>query len=384
MNARPERAHLIFMKNNMNMVKNILAFVSAAVLMIGCSGAVDDSTLPVLKASSAEVDLADAAEVEFSVTFDGVDVTAESKILSVESGNALVGNVFVPEAEGEFSFCAEYDGKKSEIVVVTVINTAVTVESIYERHVALIEFTGAWCTNCPKGYDEMMNRLNRPSMSEYRDYIHLCAFHSNAEGSDELAISATQDVFKLFKGLSYPSFAIDLRNEEGFFGVLNEDGLPSLIPGLKSAFDDYPAHCGVAVSSAMNSDKSKAVVSVKVTSELTSQYRVLLFVVENNIKAMQMHPPLYPNGNPDYIHHHVVRKVVTSYQDTFTGEKITDDGRIKAGQEVSKDWTLDVDGGWNLENTEIYALVLDAEGAVNNMNICAVDNGTSDYKVKKQ
>ena len=79
---------------------------------------------------------------------------------------------------------------------------------------------------------------------------------------------------------------------------------------------------------------------------------------------------------------HVVRQVVTTYSGTFTGEKLTDDGRIAAGTEVSKKWTVDVDRRWVLENTEIYALVLDADGYVNNMNICHIDGGDSGYDLK--
>jgi hypothetical protein len=213
-------------------------------------------------------------------------------------------------------------------------------------------------------------------MTKYKDRIHMCAFHSNLEGTDSLGIPATQDLIKCFTGMAYPSFTTDLRES----GVLTSDGISLLQPSLMASFNDYPAHCGVAVSSSFNGDATKAEVTVKVTPELTSQYRVVVLVVQDKIVGYQKHGT-YGELN-DYIHKHVVRQVVTTYSGTFTGEKLTDDGRIAAGTEVSKKWTVDVDRRWVLENTEIYALVLDADGYVNNMNVCHIDGGDSGYDLK--
>ncbi len=369
------------MKSRMRFFRSIFALVSAAAVMVGCSGTVDDSSLPVLAVSDEEIDLATETEAEFTVTYNGQDVTAESEFFLNGSTAPYKGNVFTPEEEGSYSFHAEYDGKISNVVTVNVVDSNPKVESKYERHVLLAEFTGAWCVNCPKGYTEMMGKLELPSMKKYRDFIHLCAFHSDVEGKDGLAIPATQDVFGLFKGLAYPSFVTDLRNVDGHFGNLTEDGISNVQPSLIASFEDYPAHCGVAVSSDVNEGKAK--VNVKVASELTSVYRVVVLVVENGIVYPQK-SPMYPDGQEDYIHNHVVRRIVTKYVNTFTGEKITDDGRITAGEEASGVWEFDVDGEWNLGNTEIYALVLDSRGYVNNMNHCPVDNGESGYKMKKQ
>ena len=125
----------------------------------------------------------------------------------------------------------------------------------------------------------------------------------------------------------------------------------------------------------------KAEVTVNVKSELSSQYRVIVLVVENKVEGWQK-TTTYPEGKDDYIHNHVVRKVVTSYGTTFTGEKITDSGSISSGDEASKTWSVELDEEWNLENTEIYALALDSDGYVNNMNLCDIDGGDSGYDLK--
>ncbi len=256
-------------------------------------------------------------------------------------------------------------------------NGDVPANMAYEKHVCLVEFTGGWCINCPNGYSGMMTMLSTPSLKKYADRIHICAFHSDMEGRDDLAIPQTQDVFKLFKGLEYPSFAIDLRDS----GSLTSEGLSSQFkPSLEAAFEEHAVHCGVAVSSSRNEDKAE--VTVKVASGLTSEYRVVLLVVEDKVKGWQK-SNVYPDGQDDYIHRHVVRKVVTAYANTFTGEKLTDDGQIKAGEEKSKSWTVELDEAWNLADTKVYALVLDGNGHVNNTNLCAISGGNSDYKIKK-
>lgn len=366
------------MRSNMKIFNYIFSAMAAIVLAVSCSGTVDDTALPVLMVSDSEIDLATETSATFTVTYNGVDVTSEAEIYSTLSSLELQGNVFMPEKIGTASFGARYNGKESEPVTVTVIDTTpVEVESKYDRNVCVVEMTGAWCINCPRGYQLMYEKMSLPSNKSIKDKIHICAFHSDLEGEDTLAIAATQDIAKKYKLLAYPSFLTDFRTP----GVLDESGANDFIPSIKQSIEDYPAHCGVAVSSSLNPDKTKSEITVKLASEKTSEYRVLVLVVQSKIIGKQK-APLYPDGQSDYIHNHVVRKVVTTYGNTFTGEKITDSAVVQSGEEVSKTWTVDIPKEWVLENTQIYAIALDAEGYANNMNVCAIDGGDSGYDLK--
>lgn len=354
----------------------------AAVALLSCRGQEDDTALPVLSVNDSEIDLAVETQAVFTVTLNGRDVTEASSVYSTTSSLELQGNVFTPDKTGIHTFVAEYDGAQSNSVQVNVIDsTPADVESKYDRHVCVIEFTGGWCINCPEGYDKMKAILAHPQLADYKDNIHVCAFHSDAEGRDDLAVAVTQDVFRLCSslcpGLAYPSFATDLR----VAGVLTDAGPSDFRPSIEAAFTEHLPHCGVAVTSVTDADKTSAEVTVKVASELTSGYRVVVLVVQDKIKGWQK-TTTYPDGIDDYSHRHVVRNVVTTYAGTFTGEKLTTDGRIAAGEEASKTWTVDVAQEWVLENTYIYALVLDSEGFVNNMNVCALDGGDSGYDIK--
>ena len=360
----------------MKIITYISAVLTAVTVLFGCSGNLDSSALPVLTVDDSEIDLATEPQAVFTVTYNGQDVTSESKIYSTLSSIELKGNIYVPEREGEHVFVAEYAGMTSESVTVTVTDSGLaSVESKFDRHVSVIEFTGAWCVNCPEGYDKMKGILAYPQLAKYKDNIHLCAFHSDEEGTDTLAIAQTQDLFKMFKGLAYPSFVTDMRTS----GVLTDDGVANFRPSIEASFTEHLPHCGVAVSSTLAADKAE--VTVRLTSEKASQYRVVVLVVQDKIRGWQK-TPTYSDGQDDYNHRHVVRKVVTAYADTFTGEKLTEDGRIAAGQEASKTWNVDIDRRWVLENTQIYALALDGNGFVNNMNVCAIDGGDSGYDYK--
>jgi hypothetical protein len=56
---------------------------------------------------------------------------------------------------------------------------------------------------------------------------------------------------------------------------------------------------------------------------------------------------------------------------------------VAADAEVSKEYVFDIDPAWNLDNTYIYVLSIDADGVVNNMNYCLLDGGESDYILKQ-
>jgi len=368
------KALIINMQNKMKKFRNIFMAILAA-SFLSCSGNVDDSSLPVLEASDTEIDLATETETVFTVRYNGVDVTEDAEIVSVSGTEDFDGKVFRPQSTGSETFYASYNGKESAQVTVNVVNSRPQVESKYDRHVCVMEFTGAWCINCPDGYDKMIGVMSKPSMSRYKENIHLCAFHSDLEGKDDMAIPQTQDLFAMFDGLAYPSFVTDMREA----GILTADGISLFQPSIMASFGDHAAHCGVSVSSVMSG--SQAEISVKVQSELTSQYRVIVLVVQDAVKGWQK-TNLYPEGDDNYIHKHVVRKVVTSYSGTFAGEKITEDGIIASGAEASGSWTVVVDESWNLDDTEIYALVQDMNGYINNMNVCAIDGGDSGYDLK--
>lgn len=348
--------------------------LACVALLFSCSGNTDDASLPLLEVSDTEIDMATETQAVFTVRYNGMDVTAEASIVS--SAEGLEGNVYTPAEPCTAVFYAVYDGMESNEVTISVINTDVKVESKYDRHVLVAEFTGASCAFCPEGFDNMSLQLSKPAMASYKPNLHICAFHSEEMGKDSLAIAATMDVKNRFSDLDLPSYTIDFRDAGG----LNTDGLAGFNAAIKASFQEYAPHCGVAVSSLLSADHESVEIKAKVASELTADYRVVVLVVQDRIVGYQKHGTY--GELDDYTHKHVVRQVVTEYAGTFTGEKITDDGKIAAGAEAEKSWTVPVDKRWVIENTQVYAMALDKDGFVNNMNVCALDGGDSGYDMK--
>ncbi len=357
--------------------------IAALTAYWACTGTADEASVPVLSASSTEIDLSEETEVTFTVTYNGTDVTGLAEIF-LQGVEASVGTVFEPEEEGTYVFYSVYDGKRSSEVTVSVTDSNREAVSAYDRHVCVMEFTGAWCVNCPAGVDNLNLMLSKSVFKKYKENIHLCALHSTNGGSkDDMAIQASDDIMSLFT-LDFPSYAVDLRAS----GSLTSGGMSACQSNILASFEEYGAHCGVAVSSSLATDKKTAEVTVKVTSGRTDGYRVVVMVVEDKVKGPQKTPTypgtdsVYPDGDPNYIHRHVVRQVVTSYKGRFTGERMTEDGTIAAGREVSGTWTVTISPEWNLKNTELYALALDSDGYVNNMNVCTIDGGDSGYDME--
>ena len=308
--------------------------------------------------------------VIMTVTEDGRNVTSSSRVFFYKEGDAessarvLQSDSFVPASEGRYILFAEHDGQRSASIYIEALSLE-TYESIYVRDICAMEFTGAWCTMCPDGLTYMNNAISLP-MYDFQDKVHIMAFHSDSSGADALAIPATDEMFEAFSLGGYPSFVTDLRTPGGL-----SDGM-DFLASLQESCSDYPAHCSVAVTSEVSGGTAK--ISVMLASELSLPYRVAVFVVEDGINYPQK-GVLVPD---DYVHFHVVRKVVSS---SWKGDRIGA-GIIASGAVAEKSFTVAVDPQWQIENTSVYVLAVDYAGYVNNMNICSLVDGHSDYKLK--
>lgn len=307
--------------------------------------------------------------ISFTVYADGAALTpSEAEIyyskgdrVDVSTAKRLEEFRFSGKEAGEWSFVAVCEGVESETVSIDVIDAADYV-SDFERHVAAVEFTGAWCSWCPQGLTVMNNVIEL-----FPDCVHLMAFHSKSGGDDELAIAETESMYNFFRLGDYPQYLTDMRTGGGL-----EDGY-GFMESIEESLSSYPAHCGVAVSSVYAD--GKADITVKLKSELELPYRIAVFLVEDGVKYRQTGV----TNSETYVHFHVVRKVVSS---SWNGDK-AGVGSIPEGEEYIKEYQGVLLGeGWNPENTSVYVLALDYASRVNNMNICPIVGGSSDYKLE--
>lgn len=343
-----------------------LCFASAVVGIAACSGNTDDDvSVPVLKADKVSIAANGVETVSFTVTYGGEDVTSLSAIrCTSHTGIAVSGATFSTTTVGEYVFEAVYDNMTSAACKVSaVLSGAQTAPSRFVRKVCIMEFTGQWCTQCPTGYNYLWFVVSR----NYPETAHIIALHDNSSGNDELAIPVQKELFSAFRLEGYPSAVIDLRDAS----PLTNDTDGSLKKAIEASLNDYPAHCGVAVASDYDEVSGKASVTVRLFPEVEGEYRMVLWVVENGIVGRQNEGGRYTDN---YTHNHVARRLVS---EQWKGDNL---GSVAAGKEVSKTYDVVADNLWNLDNTSVFALAIDASGYVNNMAVCPFKNGNTDYE----
>lgn len=299
--------------------------------------------------------------VNFSVALSGKDVTAEAEITCLTNGHVLEASSFTATQAGTYTFQAAYGEMKSAKATVTVQADEPSGQaSRFVRQVCAMDLTGTWCSFCPQGFLYMNSVVN---LSKYKGKVHVIGMHSNGTSSDPFHLDATDEIIKDLGPGDFPSFVVDLR----VLGGLNTDR--SLFKNsLDESLNTYLPHCGVAVKSELSGSQAK--VTVRLMSEKTAVYRLALYVVEDNIRGKQNDGGNYVE---DYLHHHVARRLLSA---SYKGDRL---GNVAAGEEASKEYTVEVDSDWKLADTSIYVLAIDEEGFVNNMAVCGLNNGNTDY-----
>ena len=351
----------------MRMKSKIINFILActtAVAVNACAGNVDpgdDGLILTLKADMTEVVADGASKVTFTVMNGDEDVTSASEIRCITTDQILQGGIFSPESEGAFVFVAHFNGKSSNEVTVNVVAPEIK-ESRFQRHVCVMEVTGTKCAQCPEGAEILSYLVNRA----YKGKAFALAFHNSEE--DPYHIPEELKLKSIFNYSGYPSFITDMRD----CGELKGAGCGN---SIEKSLYDVPTHCGVAVSCTYDKASATVTVKAKVYSEKTMPYRMAAYVVEDGIKGSQ----LLSTGSvqKDYVHHHVVRKMLSA---DVRGDSL---GEISVDKESEKEYSFKVDAGWEVSNLSVAVLALDKDTHVNNMAVCAVDGGNMDYEMIK-
>lgn len=229
----------------------------------------------------------------------------------------------------------------------------------FNRHVAVFEFTGTTCAFCPAGY-VYLKYLIEDFYST--DEVHILAFHDT--NKDPMGIPLTHEIYNAFKLEAFPSFVVDMR--DGFTDKTMLRG------AIDTSFENYPAKCGLTMTSSCDSS-GKGSVSVEVYASAADTYRLALYILEDGIVEPQLR-----DGNwvDDYTHHHVVRTMLSSI---YEGDRLD---TLAAGTTASKQYSFTLDSDWVADNCTLCALIIDGNGYVNNVAVCSL-NGTTPYDYAK-
>ncbi|MGN0190240.1 MAG: Omp28-related outer membrane protein [Candidatus Cryptobacteroides sp.] len=237
-----------------------------------------------------------------------------------------------------------------------VLSSGAQEESRFRKHVSVIEFTGQWCAQCPEG----ATTINYFATQSYPGLMHVLAFHNAGGGADVFAIPQEAVLYGMFNPGGYPGYAIDMH----YSGTVNGGSFSN---DLKSAFAT-DAHCGVSLTCSIGDGFAK--VEGKLFPELTSEYRLAVYVTEDKIVATQNVGGTYKDN---YTHRHVVRRMLSA---DVRGDAL---GQLQAGKERSFDYSLELDPSWNTGNLSVCVLVIGDDGYVSNCAECKVDGGNCPY-----
>ncbi len=350
----------------MKTFREILILMSIAVGFVACRGQEDDSVKLQLIPSSQSIAADGQEEVTFKVLYGANDVTADAQILLVshpEYGwNGEGGQAFTTTEEGEYIFKATYLDLESEEVQITASPVVGHHSSRFERHICVMDFTGAWCTFCPEGYRTLKSLIENP-YAGWKEVVTVLALHDSTGGSDPMALPITNTIHGAFGLPSFPAFVTDLRD-----GGLLTESLDKIRTSFETSIDNYPAQCDVKIASSLAGE----VVSVDVTlfAELADEYGVSVWLVENNVNGPQKDgSAVYDSWN----HEHVVRALLSAH---WKGDAL---GNLAPESEGSKSYTYTLNGDWKVEDLSIVALAITPDGYVNNVAECKLGESV-EYK----
>lgn len=338
------------------MIRNYIKLAFLAVISLFCLNACsgEEETLDlVLKANVASFPADGVSQVKFTVYEGNADVTRNASIYRAQDGKRLDGDEFSTETPGEYVFYAEYEGRRSLEVKVT---AEPVLESRFVRNICLMEFTDGSCSFCP----DASRYIDRNILSKNPD-VHLMAFHEKDQWkSDQFAL-----LFERLELKATPAASVDMRT--GF--SLEQGERDKAKTEISLSARKYPAHCGVSVESSV--ENGTASVMVTLFSELSADYYLAVYIVEDGVKGYQLDGSI---EYEDYYHQFVVRQMLSA---TVYGDGL---GRVTAETEKAKEYTFSCDSAWNLSKTYVYALALDTDGYINNMQVCLLDGGSAGYE----
>lgn len=213
-------------------------------------------------------------------------------------------------------------------------------------------------TGC--GYDPLMVKLIKEviNLDYWKDKIIIGNIHSY--NSDDPAYISAPRSFK------YPDATIDMAQTFDY-GV----GNTSLISSLVSRYMENGAKAGIAANSTI-SDAGFMVVNVEIKAHESNDYRVGVWLLEDNIYGAQADIQNVKESDPtyDYDTHHNCLRIADSYVDgSWSGYKI---GNLVQGETASRLFAMEVEDSWVTENLHLIVFVSSSENG--NYSVCnAID-----------
>lgn len=185
-------------------------------------------------------------------------------------------------------------------------------EAFFRRSVGF-KFTACWCGYCP------VMALGVESAQETNpDRLYAINIHpKGSESTGKMEFSQQTALLNYYNCSGYPSLFIDERAEI----LYNTNNIDSAISELlEETSTDLPSQTGLIISS--STDGELINVTVKVCSKISSDYKLAILLMENNITAPQEDYLKVLDDPENYVHNHIARTYFTElFGDPITVEE---------------------------------------------------------------
>lgn len=225
-----------------------------------------------------------------------------------------------------------------------------TVEAPQDKKVLIMDFTGVRCKNCPLGAEQVSDLLglypdNLVAMGVYSEF--LCDPYP---GDPDLRTEDAENLQGLLEPfLGKPSGAVDMFEFAGSQGVL-EAQVNKWANYVQQRVSLTPP-VNVTVENDYNATSRELVITVTLhyTTDITTDNRLAVAILESNIIAAQLLPDNSIDSN--FVHKHVIRNILTPTNgEALTIEKVP--GRV-----VVKQFSYTIPAEWDAEHLDVVAYV---------------------------
>ena len=292
-------------------------------------------------------------QVTFTVIYEEEDVTADATI-HANYTNEQVDNPYTPTESGDLSFYAKYNGIKSKLCIVTVLPDYApefpedsNPESYdFNQRMLIVDHTGLGCAYCPGVKQAIHDTQEKAEYKDKFNVVYAYTFSSN----EVCYSSAARTLWNYYVGVcssgdkltGYPSFTTNY--------CFNYTGKYNLEQRIDDLWEEDPA-ASIAYAAEIVDDK--IVVSASIKSSVSQNYKISLWVLEDDIYAKQT------NASAEWMHTHssVMRDAPTGVSNSDISG--IDFGYVEAGTTLSRVMEFDLfcANSWKKENFKLIAII---------------------------
>lgn len=274
------------------------------------------------------------------VTDAQADVTANA---SLYVNGSKVKTPYTPSKAGDIEIYASYNGIESNKVKVTVANEFKnSVAAEFKEKLIVEDYQGTWCGACPFATNAI-----KKLKDTHKEAVIPIGIHFRDIMQNEISV----ELVSHFRVTNYPTIHLD-RKEWG--GIFSNDYSKVTSEIAKES------QVAIGIGSTIENSDVKIQVDIEFKNKPTKSNKLAVYLLENGIIADQV------GANPpeNYVHDHVLRHALTkTFGDEIPSTAVSSDKKytVKFDKKVT-----DFSRITNFANSEIVAIVFDADGNVIN------------------